>query len=642
MTAVTEAVAPSKESADTAGAPVPGSGPGPGGTRRRWAGSWWRFVAVLAVAAALPPALARMAPGTFSPYLMLMLCFGVTYALAALPLNLLMGYAGQISLGHAAFLGIGAFTSGIVAGRHAMPFLVGVVVSAVMGALSALVIGLPALRLRGLYLALVTLGFGLAMYSMVFRLRAVTGGYAGVTVPRPQVGSFVFSNNADLLALITVIFGVVWALDRNLLRTKVGRAFLALRQDEEVAAAFAIDVARYKLYAFVLYGALSAVAGSVLGHVIGYAQQESFTFDVSLLFVVIVLLGGARSRPGVALAGFFFGFMPRYFSFLHGWELVAAPGLVLFSLVRHPGGLAQGLELVKVRGVRARPARTNGGSGDEEEAVATVVRLALPRPAAAPGAAGSALEVRGLVVRFGGLAAVDAVSLSVAPGTITGLIGPNGAGKSTLFNAVSGFARPSRGQVLLGDRDITSLPSHRRAALGLGRTFQQIGLVKDLSVTENLMLAQHRLAGYGAGSALGHLPGVARYEREMAERSRETLRALDFARFATTPVSTLSHGQQRIVELAAALLTAPGVLLLDEPSAGMSPAAAEALAERLLQVRDEVGQTIFLIEHHLPLVIATCSTVHVMDAGQLLSSGTPAQVTADPAVVSAYLGGRQT
>src|SRR5581483_6062559 len=160
---------------------------------------WLHLLSVVVVAAALPPALARMAPGVFSPYLMLMLCFGVTYALAALPLNQLMGYAGQISLGHA------AFTSGIIAGRHALPFLVGVAVAAVVGGLSALVIGLPALRLRGLYLALVTLGFGLAMYSMVFRLRAVTGGYAGVAVPRPQAGSFVFSNNADLLALIVVV-----------------------------------------------------------------------------------------------------------------------------------------------------------------------------------------------------------------------------------------------------------------------------------------------------------------------------------------------------------------------------------------------------------------------------------------------------
>ena len=610
------------------------------------------MVLFFAAAAALAPVLSRVAPGTFTPYLMLMLCFGLTYALAALPLNLLMGYAGQISLGHAAFLGLGAFAAGIITGRDGLPFLLGLAVSAVVGGLSALVIGLPALRLRGLYLALVTLGFGLAMFSLVFRLRAVTGGYAGVGVPRPEAGTFVFSRNADLLALIVVIFALVWALDGNVVRSKVGRAFLALRQDEEVAAGFGIDVARYKLYAFVLYGVLSAVAGAVLGTVIGFAQQESFTFDVSLLFVAIVLLGGARSRGGVAAAAFFFGFLPRYFSFLRGWELVVAPALVLYSLVRHPGGLGQSLELL--RSLRfGRPAASgqdraaavdaeSAMGDDDEDTVATVTRLALPRPVGAGGAAPQGrgtLEMRDVVVRFGGLAAVDGVSLAVDPGRITGLIGPNGAGKSTLFNAVSGFVRPERGTILLGGRDISSLPPHRRAALGLGRTFQQIGLVKDLTVVDNLVLAQHRLAQYGTASALGHLPRAARREREMTERARETLVALDLERLGAHRLDQLSHGQQRIAELAAALLTAPGVLLLDEPSAGMSPAAAEALAERLLQVRDELGQTILLIEHHLPLVMATCTTVHVMDAGRLLSSGPPAEVQSDPAVVTAYLGG---
>ena len=268
-----------------------------------------------------------------------------------------------------------------------------------------------------------------------------------------------------------------------------------------------------------------------------------------------------------------------------------------------------------------------------------MVTLALPRPASATTRT-QALAVQEVVVRFGGLTAVDRVSLSAEAGRITGLIGPNGAGKSTLFNAISGFVRPERGRVLLGDRDLTDLPPHRRAALGLGRTFQHIGLIKDLEVRENLVLAQHHLARYGGLTALAHLPAVGRSEREMAQRATEALHALGFERYAHFRLDQLSHGQQRIVELAAALLTAPEVLLLDEPSAGMSPAAAEALAERLLQVRDELGQTILLIEHHLPLVMATCSTVHVMDAGGLLASGTPDEIRSDPAVVAAYLGSR--
>ena len=589
------------------------------------------------VCAALPPILGRAGVWGFDQYHALILCFGVTYALAALPLNLLIGYAGQISLGHAAFLGIGAYSSGIIAGRLGLPFTLGLVVAAAVGALAALVIGLPALRLRGLYLALVTLGFGLAMASMVFRLRSVTGGYAGQAVPRPQAGTFVFLRNADLLAIIVVIFGLVWALDRNLLRTKVGRGFLALREDEEVAAAFGVDVPLYKLYAFALYGALSAIAGSVFGHVVGFAQQESFTFDLSLLFVVIVLIGGLRSRPGVATAAFFFGVTPRFFTFLKGWELIIAPAIVMFTLVRHPGGLGQ--TFGELRGLRTRKVATHE---DDDEAETSSASLVLPRPAGegVERRGTTPLEVRDVTVRFGGLVAVDSASLTVEAGQITGLIGPNGAGKSTLFNAISGFVRPTKGRVLLHGTDVTDAPPHRRAALGIGRTFQNIGLVKDLTVTENLLLAQHRLAGYGPLTALVHLPAVGKGERALRDRADETLHALHFERFATSELRELSHGQQRIVELAAALLTAPGVLLLDEPSAGMSPAAAEALAERLLQVRDELGQTILLIEHHLPLVLATCSTVHVMDAGRMLTSGAPADVTADPSVVAAYLGER--
>ena len=603
---------------------------------------WWLQLVGLAALVALAPVLGRAAPGVLDPYRALVLCFGVVYVLAALPLNLLMGYAGQISLGHVAFLGIGAFTSGIIAGRLGMPFLLGVVIAAAVGALAALVIGLPALRIRGLYLALVTLGFGLAMSSMVFRLRAVTRGYAGLSVPRPQAGTFVFSRNVDLLAILLVMLAIVWVLDRNVMRTKVGRAFLALRQDEEVAAALGVDVARYKLYAFVLYGALSAVAGTALGHVTGFAQQETFTFDLSLLFVALVVVGGLGARGGVALAAFFFGAAPRYFSFLHGWDLVAAPLLVMIAIVRHPGGMAQSMHEVAELFKGKRRVRADAPAGDEQEQ-ATVVgaSLVLPRPArTVVPLSRTPLEVLDVGVRFGGLTAVDGVSFSVEAGTITGLIGPNGAGKTTLFNAVSGFVRPTRGRILLAGRDVTREPAHRRAALGLGRTFQQIGLVKDITVGENLLLAQHRLAEYGALGALGYLPAVARGERELRARVREALAALDFERFADAPLAELSHGQQRIVELAAALLTAPGVLLLDEPSAGMSPAAAEALAERLIQVRDELGQTILLIEHHLPLVLATCSTVHVMDAGRLLSSGTPEEIRRDPAVVAAYLGER--
>jgi ABC-type branched-subunit amino acid transport system ATPase component/ABC-type branched-subunit amino acid transport system permease subunit len=592
----------------------------------------WQVGLLFVCIAGAAPFLARVFPGPLNGYHALVLCFGVTYVMAALPLNLLMGYAGQISLGHAAFLGIGAFASGIVAGRLGLPFVLGVLTAMATGGIAALVIGLPALRIRGLYLALVTLGFGLAMYSFVFRSRAITGGYAGVVVPRPKVGSFVFTNNADLLAIVISLLAVVWIVDRNIMRTKVGRAFLALRSDESVASVFGIDVPRYKTFAFGLYGALSGAAGAVLGHVIGLAQQETFTFDVSLLFVVIVLVGGLSSRPGVALAAFAFGISPRLLVGLHEWVLIAGPAAVLLILVRYPRGIGG------VVGDKSRPLtrhHTGGGGGDYAR------QVALPRPLA--GAAQRAvrpLVVCDLVVRFGGLVAVDGVSLEVEHNTITGLIGPNGAGKTTLFNAVSGLVPAQQGQIDVGGVDVSGLPPHRRAVAGIGRTFQQVGLIKDLSVAENFLLAQHRFATYHPLSSLAFLPNVQRSERALRERAAEAIALLGLEPRADTTLGELSHGQQRLVEIAAALLTSPGVLLLDEPSAGMSPAAAEALAERLVEMRDQIGQTIFLIEHHLPLVMATCDRVHVMDSGHLLATGTPAAVRSNPKVAAAYLGAR--
>jgi branched-chain amino acid transport system ATP-binding protein len=248
------------------------------------------------------------------------------------------------------------------------------------------------------------------------------------------------------------------------------------------------------------------------------------------------------------------------------------------------------------------------------------------------------LEVRNVSVRFGGLQALDDVSLTVPKGSIVGLIGPNGAGKTTFFNTVSGLVRPQTGSVLLLGQDITRRPPHERVGMGIGRTFQLIGLAKDLSVRDNFLLAQHLIAGYSTVAAMLALPRSARVERELGERADQAIEALGFERFRDTPVASLSHGQQRIVELGCALVTAPDLLLLDEPSAGMSPAASESLAERLRDIRDELGRTVLLIEHNIPLVLDVCDEINVLNFGQLLAHGTTEEIARDPLVLGAYFG----
>ncbi|HVM07279.1 MAG TPA: branched-chain amino acid ABC transporter ATP-binding protein/permease [Acidimicrobiales bacterium] len=592
------------------------------------------LLAVAVAVLALPPVLGRM--GLLSSEQGFVLGRGACFAAAALALNMVMGYAGQISLGHFSLLGVGAFTTGIITGADhlALPYVIAIPVSAMAGAAVAFLVGLPALRLRGLYLAIVTIGFAYAMQASVFRARAITGGSGGVEVPRPLINTFQFLRNGDYLAIVLFVLLVVWLVDVNVTRTRLGRAFQAVKASEPVAASFGVDVARHKLLAFVLSGAFAGIAGAMYAPLVGTISASSFTYNLSLVLVIVVVIGGLGSRAGVVAAAFIFAELPELLElFGEGFrgtdQVVGALGLML-AVRNHPGGFAQAM-----RERREKKAAPVEGSG------AGIPQLsALPRPTAASVVPvhGDVLEVSNVTVRFGGITAVDGASLSVPHNTIMGLIGPNGAGKTTLFNVVSGFVTPQDGSVKLLGRDVTTLAPHARAAAGMGRTFQGIGLAKDLTVTENLLLAQHRLAEYSAGEALVGIGRTWAVERTLRERAREAVAALGFERFEETPVRLLSHGQQRIVEIGCVLVTSPELVMLDEPSAGMAPGAAEDLALRLRDIRDELGRTVLLIEHNLPLVLDVCDQLTVLATGRVIASGTVDEVARQADVVDAYLG----
>ena len=601
------------------------------------------FPISLALALVLPPLAGRL---PFNPHLTgygaFLAAQAGCFVVAAIARNLLMGYAGQISLGHFALLGVGAFTSGIVTGadRLALPLVVAVPAAAAMGALVALVVGFPALRLRGLSLAIVTIAFAYAMQNSVFRSHFLSKGSGGAELPRPQLGTYILDRNDDFLAVVLVLLVVVWFVDRNVTSTKLGRAFHAVRSDEAVAASFGVDVARSKLLAFALSGAFAGVAGLLYGHLTRTVSSLTFGYDQSLLLVIIVVVGGLGSRSGVAVSAVFYALFETvliklFGSGFHGIDLIVGALLLMYTVSRHPGGLAQ---VLAERRARRGPAADADDDGD-----GPAPKLPeLPRPSGLPdrpAATPVVLEATEISVRFGGLQAVNGASLRVPRGRIVGLIGPNGAGKTTLFNAISGARRPDAGRVHLLGQDVSELPAHARARLGLGRTFQLIGLAKSLSVTEHLLLAQHVVAGYPVASALTMIGSSRRVERELRQRAADAVEALGFGEHADTPVQRLSHGQQRIVELGCVLVTAPELVMLDEPSAGMSPGAAENLAVRLRDIRDELGRTVLLIEHNIPLVLDVCDELYVLDAGRMLASGDPDEVVRRPEVVEAYLGG---
>ncbi len=251
----------------------------------------------------------------------------------------------------------------------------------------------------------------------------------------------------------------------------------------------------------------------------------------------------------------------------------------------------------------------------------------------------SVLELDGISIRFGGLLALDDVSLKVDEWEIVGLIGPNGAGKTTLFNCITGFYRPNHGRVRFRGDDITDVPPHRKAAMGFGRTFQNVGMVKTATALENLKTAQHAHAGYDALSGIAGLPSVLASERELAAKADGILELLGLEDVRDHSVGGLPYGTQKLLELGCALATDPEVLLLDEPSSGMGPDEAHDLGDRLLALRKEFGLTMLLIEHHVPLVTRVCDYVYVLNFGRLLAEGAPEAIRSHPDVVAAYLGG---
>jgi branched-chain amino acid transport system permease protein len=400
-----------------------------------------------------------------------------------------------------------------------------------------------------------------------------------------------------------------------------------------VAQAFGVDVTRYKLEAFVLSGAIAGLAGALYGHSIGLVNSDVFPLELSLRIVLIVMIGGVGRRWGVALVAVILALSPKLPDFLQGWDLVAAALIVVYNVVRLPGGLAG---LIGEMRSSATEKRLAEHADDEEVRVPNLVAVA--RPPAAPSAAAELLVVTDIHVNFGGLVAVDDVSLTAKRGTVVGVIGPNGAGKSTFFNAISGLVPGARGTVSLDGDRIEHLAPWQRAQRGLGRTFQQVGLAKDMTVRESILLAQHKAATYGDAASLLYMGGVDRVERELGALADQVVDGLGFERYRDTPIRSLSGGQQRLVELAAVLATGPELLMLDEPTAGLSPAAAENLAEKLHELRDVHGQSILVIEHNVPLVLDLCDHVYVLNAGRLLADGPPAELARNPEILSAYLG----
>jgi ABC-type branched-subunit amino acid transport system ATPase component/ABC-type branched-subunit amino acid transport system permease subunit len=598
----------------------------------------YKFVQRVLMLAALVAAVAAPFIWTDSSDLFLLGRIPV-FAIIGISIVILTGWAGQLSLGQMAFVGLGAMGSAALASRGvAWGASIGFVAAA--GVIVALVVGAPALRLRGLFLTVTTLGLAVAASSYLLTIDLFSSGNENVAVLQPGKVGFIDANSyrtGYFICLVALV--VVVLLARRIRSTGVGRRIIAVEGNDQSAAAMTLSPAAAKLTAFGLAGGLAALAGALLAGITRTFQTSLFSPDQSLQVLAMTVVGGIGSVFGAVAGALYLIGVPTIFGDSATARL-ATSGIGLLVLLRiEPGGLGAIGERLRLRFF----ARLVPEEELEVEVADDVDEVVEPRlvPAAARAEDDveehPPLDVIDVTVRLGGRNLIEDVNLTVGPGEIVGLIGANGAGKTTLMNAISGFM-PATGKILLGGEDIGHLQPHHRARVGLGRGFQSARLYPRLTARECVQVALEARHPTELAPALLALPPAVRIERWSRAAADEMLYALGLDRFADTRVAGLSTGTRRILEFACLLATQPSVVLLDEPMAGIAQREIEAFVPMLREIAASLGASMLIIEHDLPLISEVSDRLYCMEAGLVIAHGTPAEVRNDPLVIASYLG----
>ncbi len=590
---------------------------------------------VLLVGALLAP-LALNLPQT--SIIVTALCFG----LVALGLDVLIGSTGQLSMAHGALYGVGVFTA-LGLGSRGAPWPMAFAAAIVLSAVVAVIVGLPSLRIRGLQVAIASLAFQLFAQQLPNTYSQVKS--AGRTFERP--GFLVDETHLYYFGVACTV--LVLVLLNRLRSTRGGRSLLAVRDVEARAAAFGIDTGRTKLFAYGVSGAVAGLGGALFAlQQASVSDLQPFILRESLLLVAVVVIGGARSAVGILFAAFLLKGLPgllgtdgnvAFLGDVSQWLPPALALLLVVSVVLQPAGIGGVLRDLNIR-LTPKGERLPPRPQPTDAALATARARMLrdvPRPLKERLPVPALLVADQVSVRYGGVTALDALNLEIRRSEIVGLIGANGAGKSTFFNAVSGLA-PTTGVIRYRDRDLLLSPPSSRSARGLARTFQEMGLVRSETVRENILLAQTWMADYPMAAGLLALGGSVGTERELRRRADQALELFGLQHLAGERLGDLPYGTMRIVEIASAVASGPDLLLLDEASAGLTPDEAHALGDRFKALRDELGLTLVVIEHHVPLIAATCDYCYCLESGALIAEGTPAEVTAQPRVIESFLG----